>query len=200
VRRTLTTLLLAALAATGACRSDKVESPEPTVPTAPSTSTIAATGTTAPDPFAVPDKIDAAYVDRVLVALNKVYGDVARKVITTSRFDRNDLDPLGAIFNPPLLDIQAQLFVDIPDTDPSLFKKPIGYRVMTVLEVITARSDCIYAKIRLDVSEVLVTPPSNKEKYVTLGLKPADADPSGINPTPWAMAGESSAREDSCAG
>ncbi len=200
MRRTLITLLLAAaVAASGACTPDRVDSPDPTVPTAPSTTTVAAP-TTAPDPFAVPATIDAAYVDRVLVELNKVYGDVARKVITTNRFERADLDPLGAIFNPPLLDVQAGLFRDLPNLDRALFKDPIGSREMMVLEVITALPDCIFVKVSFDVSQVVVAPPQNEEKYVTLSPTPKDADPGHLNPTTWSMVNESNARQDPCVG
>lgn len=198
--RLRSSLTVAVLLATGACGGpDKVEAPEPTVPTAPSTTTIAATTTTAADPFTTPAKIDAAYVERVLAELNRVYGDTARKIVETRRYERSDIDPLGAIFNPPLLQLQVNEFRNILDLDPKMFKSPMGYRRMKVLEVITARPDCIFTKVSTDVSDVVISPPPILESYITLGLKPADADPSGKNPTPWAMNNESDARENPCA-
>lgn len=207
VRRALVALLAALLvtSTTGACtRSGGVDRADPTVPTAPPAlaATTGTTGTTATgvpaDPFATPAAVDAAYVERVLVELNRVYGDTARRIVETHRFERSDIDPLGAIFNPPLLEVQVDQFASILDLDRDLFKDPIGYRRMTVLEVVTAKPACIFAKVTIDVSAVLVSPPPAREKYVTLDPKPADADPSGANPTPWSMAGESSARQDPC--
>lgn len=192
-------LVLAAILATGACKdSEKIAGSDPTVPTAPRTTATTAT-TEAADPFATPATIDAPYVERVLVELNRVYGDTARKIVETHRYERSDIDPLGAIFNPPLLEIQVTEFRNVLDLDPKMFKNPMGYRRMTVLEVITAKPDCIFAKVDIDVSAVLVSPPPNKAKYVTLDPKPVGADPAAINPTPWSMAGESSARDDPCA-
>lgn len=192
-------LIVALVLAGGACKnSGKVAGSDPTVPTSPHTTATAST-TKPADPFATPATIDAPYVERVLVELNKVYGDTARKIVETHRYERSDIDPLGAIFNPPLLQLQVDEFSKILDLDPKMFKNPMGYRRMTVLEVITARPDCIFAKVTIDVSDVLVSPPPTKAKYVTLDPKPAAADPAGINPTPWSMAGESTARDDSCA-
>lgn len=199
MNRPVAALLLVATVVTGACKGGGGDpGPGPTVPTAPRTVPTTAT-TVAVRPFATPATIDSAYVERVLVELNRVYGDTARKIIETHLYERSDLDPLGAIFNSPLLEGQISLFRDIVDYDRKLFKNPIGYRRMTVLEVVTARPDCIFAKVNIDVSDVVATPPPSEEKYVTLSLKPADADPSGVNPTPWAMANESSARQDPCA-
>lgn len=189
-------MLLVALVA-GACTADRVASPDPTVPTAPSTTTIAV-ATTAPDPFAVPATIDAAYVDRVLVELNKVYGDVGRKIRATGRYERSDLDPLGAIFNQPLLELQVKQFATIPEMDAALFKNPPGDRRMTVEELITSRPDCIFAKVLFDVSAVVTNPPPAEPVYLTLRPTQPGANPKGINTTPWSMSGESDARQDQC--
>lgn len=184
-------LLLAA-----ACGDDEVATPEPTVPTSgtPSSTTEAAPA----DPFAIPPTIDAAYVDRVLVELNKVYGDVVRKIRATNRYERSDLDPLRAIFNDPLLELQVQAFAEIPANDPSLYRQPIGDRLLAVQELITVRRDCIFAEVLLDVSAVAKQPPPAQSRYVTLRPTQAAADPANVNPTPWSMSGESDVRQDQC--
>ncbi|MGI8683930.1 MAG: hypothetical protein ACR2MO_02305 [Acidimicrobiales bacterium] len=191
-------LIVLAVAVTGACKGSGAESPEPTVPTAPSTTTIAATATTAPNPFAVPETIDAAYVDRVLVELNKVYGDVGRKIRATGQYQRSDLDPLGAIFNDPLLELQVEEFGKISTMDASSFKVPLGDRRLTVEELITARPDCVFAGVRLDVSAVAANPPPVRTIYLTLRPTQAGANPKGVNSTPWSMSGESDVRQDQC--
>lgn len=190
-------LLFVATLGTGCTGRGSDPGPDPTVPT--STPTTATTATTvAADPFATPSSIDTAYVERVLVQINKVDGDTSRRIIETHRYERSDLDSLGAIFEPPLLEIQVGLFRDLVGLDRAIFKDPVGNRRMPVLELITARPDCVFAKVRIDFSDVLVSPPPQEDSYITLVPKPADADPAGINPTPWSMANESDARQDPC--
>lgn len=198
VNRLFAALLLVAALVAGCTGRGSDPGPDATVPTAPPT-TPATVTTVAAGPFDTPSVIDAAYVERVLVQLNRVDGDISRKIIQTNRYERSDLDSLGAIFEPPLLEIQVGLFSDLVDLDRALFKDPVGNRRMPVLELITARPGCVFAKVRIDVSDVLVSPPPQEEKFITLVPKPADADPAGINPTPWSMANESSARQDPCA-
>ncbi|MGH9176934.1 MAG: hypothetical protein ACRD0N_00050, partial [Acidimicrobiales bacterium] len=162
------------------------------------TSTTATT-VAADDPFAVPEQIDAAYVDRVLVELNRVYGDVVRKVVGARTYDRADLDPLRAIFNEPLLALQAKQFGELTTMDPASFRQPIGDRRISVKELITARPDCIFARVEFDVSAVVVqAPPPDEAYYLTLTPTPADADPTDRNPTPWSMTRESDGRQDPC--
>lgn len=194
LRRTILILLLV----TAACRrSDGVTPPDTTVPTSHSTTATAVT--TTPDPYAIPTRIDAAYVNRVLVELNKVYGDVVRKIRATGRYERSDLDPLRAIFNDPLLDLQALTFKGVGARDPSKYRQPIGDRLITVEELITVRSDCIFARASFDVSAVAAKPPLVESRYITLRLTQPDANPARVNPTPWSMSGESDARQDQCA-
>lgn len=181
--------------AAGACRSGSADDqPRTTVPTAP-----AETTTTAPaDPYTVPGVIDKAYVDRVLAALNKVYGDVVRKIRSTGLYERSDLDSLGAIFRDTLLERQAYLFRDIPGRDPSVYREPIGDRRMTVEEIIIARPDCIYVRATLDVSDVAADPPPPATVFITLKPVLPGFNEQGINPTPWAMSRETDKREAEC--
>lgn len=196
--RPVAALLVVATLVAGACTGRGGDpGPEPTVPTAPPT-TPAAVTTVAADPFATPATIDASYVERVLVEINKVDGDTSRRIIEARRYERSDLDSLGAVFEPPLLGIQVGLFRALVSLDRAIFKDPVGDRRMPVLELITARPDCVFAKVRIDFSDVLVSPPPQDDSFIALVPKPADADPAGINPTPWSMANESDARQDPC--
>ena len=199
--RKLAELLIAAVLLTSAAcggGGDSGDDPDPTVPTSASSSTTATSA--AADPFATPEQIDAAYVDRVLVELNRVYGDVLRKIRATNLYERSDLDPLRAIFNDPLLEVQAKLFAEIPARDAALYRQPIGDRKITVAELITVRPDCIFAKAIFDVGAVAANPPPPHAKYLTLAPTQPGADPSNINPTPFSMVNESDAPQDRCAG
>lgn len=189
--------LLAGLALlTGACRGD-TDTGDATNTTA---DTVPASTTTTPpaDPFAVPATIDAAYVDRVLVELNRVYGDVVRTVRARGRYERGDAAVLLTIFNPPLYERQAEIFGDIPTQDAGLFKDPVGNRVMKVQQLITAGPDCILAKVGFDFSAVLKDPPPANPSYITLKPKRPGSDPKGVNPTPWAMTRETETLENEC--
>lgn len=181
----------------GACGGgDDTAAPDPTVPTSVATPSTAVT--TPSDPFTIPEVIDAAYVDRVLVELNKVYGDVVRKIRATGRYERSDLDPLRAIFNDPLLESQVTQFATIVSHDPALYKQPIGDRTIAVKELLTVGPDCIYAKAVFDTSAVAADPPPVREKYIVLRPTQAGADPAHVNPTPWSMSSESTGEEITC--
>lgn len=197
--RKLAELLIAAvLLSSAACGGDgDGGEPDPTVPT--SASTVATTATTAAaDPFATPERIDAAYVDRVLVELNRVYGDVLRKIRATNLYERSDLDPLRAIFNDPLLELQAQEFAKVLEAKDTEFRQPIGDRRMTVKQLITSRQDCVFVEVQADFSAVVVQPPPVQPRFITLRPTQAGADPGDVNPTPWSMSGESDVRDDQC--
>jgi hypothetical protein len=196
--RTVALLVGLALAAGGCRGSTKADNvADPTVPT--EVTLPASTTTTEPaDPFAVPATIDAAYVNRVLVELNKIYGDVVRKVRATGLYRRSDAGTLLAIFNPPLFERQAESFGEIPGRDAALYKNPIGDRKITVQQLITARPDCVFAKVLFDVSAVAAHPPPPHSKFIKLELKQTGADPKGINPTPWSMSIETDRVEFTC--
>ncbi|MDP9404395.1 MAG: hypothetical protein M3P85_13955 [Actinomycetota bacterium] len=188
-------LALAAGACRGSTKADNVA--DPTVPT--EVTLPASTTTTEPaDPFAVPATIDAAYVNRVLVELEKVYGDVVRKIRATRLYERSDAASLLAIFNQPLFERQATSFGDIPGQDADLFRQPIGNRRITVERLVKARPDCIFATVTFDFSGVLLKPPPPKRKYITLKPTQTGADPGNINPTPWSYARETDREEDEC--
>lgn len=189
-------LALVAGACSGSTRDDAADPRSLTEDSTPATTTTIGTG----DPFAVPTTIDAAYLDRVLVELNRVYGDVVRQIRTTRQLRRTDLLPLSAIFSGPLLEQQLQLFGDIPGRDPALYKDPIGDRKIAVQELLTAQPDCIFARAIFDVSAVAANPPPAHAKFIKLELKAAAADPRGVNPTPWVMALETDKVEPACVG
>lgn len=142
--------------------------------------------TTVEDTFAVPDVIDAAYVNRVLAELNRIDGDFNRLLVKTHTVEPKARALLRAIFNDPALDDEMR---SLETLDYGNFKRPPGNRRTTVTEVVTGRPTCILAKVTYDFSAVAVATGSypGEVDIVTLRPKQEGADPHGKNPTPWAF-------------
>ncbi|MGH9179821.1 MAG: hypothetical protein ACRD0N_14870, partial [Acidimicrobiales bacterium] len=80
--------------ASGGCQGGGDDEPRTTVPTAPSTSTTSTTAVS----YAVPATIDQAYIEKVMAALDRVYGDAARYMAQKRAPDEEFLRILGAAF------------------------------------------------------------------------------------------------------
>jgi hypothetical protein len=182
VRVALAALLLAASAA---CNSSDDPGPEPASPTvatepAPTTTT---------NPYAVPAVIDAAYVNRVLAGLDAVIGDVTRLVLRTKTIPPEAYDRLKAVYSDPdFLQIAIDGYqLDIREGFRAYRLQP-GNNVTTVTELLTARSDCIFAKVERDFSAVGVSS-QDRPRIQWVGLRRLDAarDPNQLNPTSWSF-------------
>lgn len=185
-------LLLAAATALalsgGSCSSDKSNGDDPTLPTTrqPSTTTTA----TPEDPYAIPDVIDEAYVNRVLAALDQIDGDVLRRVVANGGIDGEVPKMLRVIYNDPQYEIELESLRSLLGRGLSNFKSPPGNRNTVVSRLVTARDDCIFLEADTDFSEVLrVEPPDVPGEVELFALRPtqAGADPSRRNPTPWSI-------------
>jgi len=147
--------------------------------------------------FAVPATIDVAYVDRVIAALDAVQGDVVRRIVETGAFAPADLIPLRAVFLDPELRAQTQGFADLV-TSVGRLRKPPGDNRSTVVRLLTARPDCIYAETTVDVSATVVDPPPPFPSFVALRPSRPGDDPQDLNPTPYAIAAEHPEARDPC--
>lgn len=164
----------------GAC-ADKPAEPEvptATVPTAPAT-----TATT--NPYAVPAVIDVAYVNRVLAWFDQAEGDVVRRVIAARTLAPEDIAFFRAInasdgmFQADLDSIQYTLRTGLGGFLPN----PGNVRTV-VVEVLSAKSSCVYVKVDRDASAVAKNPnPSLRTQWVA--LRRLDTPPSSSNPTGW---------------
>lgn len=205
-RRTAIPTVLAAVAliASVACSSDSGErgsaGANPTLATDPPT-----TSTT--NPYAVPAVIDAAYVNRVLAELDAVLGDVARLVVSSRTIPRDAYDRLRAIYqSDESLQIALDGFqLDIRDNFKS-YKTTLGNQRSSVSQLITAKPNCIFAKVDRDYSAVGVAPSPNLS-IQWIGLRPLNSaqDPSHHNRTTWAYVYDGfpkshSQPQDPCAG
>jgi hypothetical protein len=153
-----------------------------TVATAPATT----------NPYAVPEVVDVAYVNRVLAGLDQVTGDIVRLVVAAKAIPREALERLQAIYvddpaNPDSLvqlainGIEASMLNGFADT-----KEQPGNTVTRVTELISASQSCIFAKVEQDYSAVSSGPPP-RIRHHWVGLVPLDPtnDPRHYNPTSW---------------
>jgi hypothetical protein len=177
----------------GACSGGGDDPGSSATPSAPSsTATSAASpSTTAPaDPFAIPEVIDAAYVNRVLAALYGVVGDAVRDVVqnrTTERAVRH----IGDVYTGDQLEYELENLVQVLKDDPTIYRQPPGDRRVVVQTLMSTRADCIVALVQSDFTDVVVAPaPQNPAQVGLIALVPASREVQlrGVNPTPWSIA------------
>jgi hypothetical protein len=177
----------------GAC-SGGGDDPDPsaTPPRPSSTATPAPSpSTTAPaDPFAIPEVIDAAYVNRVLAALYAIHGDAVRDVLRTRTVDPRS-SKLSDVYAEPQLSREFEGLIRLLQSDPNQFRDSPGNRRVTVVSLEIATPRCIVATVEADFSEVVVVPPSDDPSSRDLvALMPAPPTGGRVtqNPTPWMVA------------
>ena len=147
--------------------------------------------------FAVPAVIDEAYVNRVLAELDRVQGDVFRRIVATGSFAQSELVPLRAVFNDPELSGQAQGFASLVGSIDKA-KNPPGDNRTTVVRLLTARPECIYAETTIDLSATVLEPPPPRTAWVALRPSQAGSDPQDLNPTPFSIAAEHTTETNPC--
>lgn len=197
-RRTSIPAVLAALAlaASAACSSGDADrgsaGANPTVATdPPRTNPTVATvpaPTTTTSPYAVPAVIDAAYVNKVLAALDKVLGDAIRSIVAAGTITTDGYDRLRAIFgDTELLQNTVSLLEIQMHAGFREYKRTPGNRETTVNHVISARPTCIWARVERDYSAVDANPGITvNPQWVSLRPIDPSRDPKQYNPTPWA--------------
>lgn len=175
-------LLVVTTLVVAACSSGSGEAEQrTTVPTAPAL-------TTTTNPYAVPEVIDAAYVNRVLTGLDAAVGDVVRIVLAAGHVTPESLDRLEALYQGEAFSQRVNSFTADSAEGFSDYRPNPGNRRTTVKELITARPTCIFTRVFRDFSAVGTNPdPELSDQYV--GLKPLDPsdDPNHYNPTNWTM-------------
>lgn len=174
----------------GACSSDD-DGGGSTPATQPAPPTTTTTIIQPADPYAIPEVIDEAYVNRLLAALDQIDGDILRRVVASEGIDAEVPKMLRAIYNDPQYDEELEGIRRVLGRGLEAFRRPPGNRKTTVERLVEARSDCVFFEARTDSSEVLkvVAPePQGELELLTLRPKQKGADPSGVNPTPWSVA------------
>ena len=173
-----------ALLATACSGGDESEAGSTaTVPPAPSTTT---------NPYAIPEVIDAAYVNRVLAGLDAAVGDIVRLVMRTRDVPPEVIERVKAVF----LDREGQN-LELASLQHSLrdgfrgFRENPGNKRSSVTNLFAATSNCVFVQVERDYSDVGLHD-DNQPSTEWIVLKPLDPaqDPKSYNPTPWAFASE----------
>ena len=209
VRRTAIPAVLAALAllASTACSDGGAErgsaGANPAVATDPprANATVATDPrtTTTTNPYAVPAVIDAAYVNRVLAALDKVLGDAIRSMVAAGTITTDGYDRLRAVYgsNELLQNMVTLLEFHMRDGFREYKRNP-GNRITTVKDLISVRPTCIWARVERDFSAVDANPGiAVNPQWVALMALDSSRDPKQYNPTPWAAHYDGFARDRS---
>jgi hypothetical protein len=165
-----------------ACSSAKglhAVTPHASVPTAPAQ-------TTTTNPYAVPAVIDAAYVNRVLAALDAAVGDVVRMVVHANRLDPEVMDRLRALYDDEALRLQVQGLAQDSANHFEGARETPGDKRSTVLELITATPECLFAHVRRDYQAVAVNPdPRLADQWIALVRLQPTRDPNHYNLAGW---------------
>ncbi|MGH9155461.1 MAG: hypothetical protein ACRD1K_06440 [Acidimicrobiales bacterium] len=159
----------------------------------PPTVSTGATTTVPVDPFAIPEVIDAAYVNRVLAALYKIDGDLHREVLASGGVEVEVIQRLTSIYGEPQRNLELNALPSVLRDDPAIFRVPPGDRRVTVISIVTARSDCIITLADLSYAEVLYTATTiGQQEFFMVVLRSRSTDGNALkdfNPTPWMIVG-----------
>lgn len=175
-----------ALAATGGCRGGNDVPSAATVPEVGPTTTMPA------DEWAVPEVIDAAYVERVLAELDRIDGEAARIIVAEGELVPAAVDRMRAIYGTAELNFQFELWGEYIADDFEGFRRPPGDRKRSVRALEASEDDCIAVVAMQDNAAIAAATVPVVE--VALELRPAERahDPHGLNPTGWSVSNESS--------
>lgn len=140
------------------------------------------------DPYALPEVIDAAYVNRVLAALDQAVGDVVRIVVSTRTLSPEAIERLQAWYLGDALQLKFGNFQRDIFNDFTMYRQNPGNKKTVVTSLITARPNCIFAEVSRDFSAVGANPDPNLSRQWT-ALVPANRnkDVGYYNPTPWML-------------
>jgi hypothetical protein len=161
-----------------------------------------ATETADGDPYAIPeDGIDEAYVERVLNAIFEVNREALALTLDSepgglAPFEAEER--LRAIYGG---EYGAAAYTSLNNiaTDAesrARFRTPPGAVGVEVLEVISANPGCVKTLQEFDFAEVIAEAPPASREYLSLSAKSENADPNGLNPTPWVVIDASNSSAD----
>jgi hypothetical protein len=172
VTRAAAVLLVLATGCSGSRAQVEKRLPDPPSPT-----------TAVEQTYDVPAVIDAAYVNRVLAALDALDGDIFRIYLRDRAISPAVAERIRALYggSAEKYDREVRSLEDEKDYRPA--QEP-GNRISKVTRLITATPACIYAQVERDFRPVMGTVHGQVE---WVGLQPisALANQGKHNPTPW---------------
>lgn len=178
VRRVLGCAVVLLLAFT-ACNGGDDDTASPTT-TAPSTTT-----TGPADPYAIPDTIDVAYVQRVIDKLDQVDGEATRIIVREGELVPAAADYLKAVYRGPELDAQLQLWLDDIGDGLDSYRRPPGDVTSAVERILHAAANCIAVATVRDFSATTANAMPPRRTVLTLEPHASNQDPLRLNTTPW---------------
>ena len=147
--------------------------------TVPSTTLGSATS------YVMPSRITAAYVERVLSALESVQARAGGAIVESHSLSPAAVADLRAIFARDVLVDQVNLWVSQIPGGLGAYKVPVGPVRDRVTSLITAKPTCIFVSVVRDFSAVTMKPPPRHTSYVELLPASLDTYAKPLNPTPW---------------
>jgi hypothetical protein len=180
-------LTLVALLCLGACdgkgghqRTADADPPGSGGPTSSTTSTTVS--------YAVPTTIDAAYVEKVMRALDHLYGDAVRTLVADRAISDRFVKHLLALYSEtPFEGYQVVWRKSVSENLKSISTHP-GDPVTSVQELLQASSTCVVARVDRDLSSTLAQPQSQSpQRFVALIPRDPARDPLVLNSTPWTL-------------
>jgi hypothetical protein len=190
--------LLLGLGALAACGDDG-ESGAGTTTTRPTTTST--TTTTEPeDPWAVPDQIDEAYVQRVLTELYRLDGEAVHLAMGEGLVTEGVIERLRQVFAEPAATVQINALLEDAVVGFPGYRVPTGTAKVRVEQLLYVSEQCVSAVVHLDFSDVLLEPTARPLAY--LAVRQVEA-----SPLPWKIewvesvdgAAEIQAVDDRCA-
>ncbi len=161
-------------------------------------------GTTTTNPYAVPQVIDEAYVNRVLAGLDHAAGEMLRLVVSTKTIPPEALERLRALYIGSPRQNQLSLFsADAADGFANYRPSPSDHETV-ISRLIVASPDCIFAEVLRDYSGASLTASEPTTLWVVLVPSDKYVVRSVYNSTNWVyiydgLERDGTAPEDPCA-
>lgn len=181
--RVLGPLLLLVVALGGCSNTDAEGAPNPDFRPQKETPSTLRSG--AVDPYAVPDVIDKAYIEKVISAIDVERNKTTDKVILEDRFDPIDEQRLRALYGGDALDWQLShwrdaVYVEHPEKDGRTSIPALGMAVTAIHE---ASQDCVWVNTLFTPSGLPDRPPFEVGQV----LQRRSSIDRSFNPTGWVL-------------
>ncbi|MDQ3756591.1 MAG: hypothetical protein M3394_01920 [Actinomycetota bacterium] len=135
--------------------------------------------------YSVPAVIDVAYVEKVMEALDHVYGDAIRILAREREITPEFLEHLAAIYTEQEFRIAERAWVqDVAGGLPNLRHAP-GDPATTVKEALRLDSHCVLIAVDRHFRQSRSNETDTPQKYLGLVPKVPNRDRQNLNPTPW---------------